>query len=108
MAESAGGDIGLQDVKNGKKRLENLDGLNDQIRWNRDHLNGRIKAIFCTLLTFSVAFSWVTGMPILFKYGVTLFVFASLVIYFLLKFIRHKKQSKLRSEHINELRKGSR
>ena len=108
MAESAGGDIGLQDVKNGKRRLENLDGLNDQIRWNRDHLNGRIKAIFCTLLAFSVAFSWVTGMPILFKYSVTLFVFASLVIYFLLKFIRHKKQSKLRSEHINELRKGSR
>jgi hypothetical protein len=104
MAESAGGG-GLQDVKNGRQRLEGLDGLNDQMKWTKDYLNGRVKGIFCLLLVFSVAFSWTTGMPSVPKYSITFGAFICLITYLLYKVISSKRQKKIRSEQLHSFRK---
>ena len=107
MAESAGGG-GLQDVKNGRQRLEGLDGLNDQMKWTKDYLNDRVKGIFYLLLVFCVTFSWITGMSSILKYSITFGAFIFLITHFLYKVISSKRQKEIRSEQLHSFREKNR
>lgn len=80
--------IGLGDVKNGKTRMEGLDGLNDQINWNREYMSHRLLHGFFGFLIIIPAWVWIFDMPVELKYGLVGISVAFFGIYFFLK-IRH-------------------
>lgn len=96
--------IGLGDIKNGKTRLEEHDGLNKQIQFNKKYINTRLNGSLFALLFTVFLWSWAFDMSQMVKYAT-----ASLLLFFtfLYSFIYIKNKRKLeilRSEQMVEHR----
>ncbi len=107
MAESSGGGelgIGLQDISNAKKRLNNADGLNEQIEFNQKQLDLRVIASFFTLLIMGSLLSWLVGMPDLIKYSITVITLISLFVYLTLYLKKRIMLSKVREAQLDNHR----
>ena len=107
MGESSGGGelgIGLQDISNAKKRLNNADGLNEQIEFNQKQLDLRVIASFFTLLIMGTLLSWLVGMPDLIKYSITVITLISLFVYLTLYLQKRSKLSKVREAQLGNHR----
>lgn len=109
MAESSGGGelgIGLQDIKNAKGRLNNPNGLKEQLEFNQKQLNLRVVASLFTLLIMGTLLSWLVGMPSLIKWGFTSAMLLSMMVYFILLFLRKRKLERLREEQLRQHKKS--
>ena len=107
MGESSGGGelgIGLQDISNAKKRLNNSDGLNEQIEFNQKQLDLRVIASFFTLLIMGTLLSWLVGMPDLIKYSITVITLISSFVYLTLYLKKRSTLSKVREEQLGNHR----
>jgi len=106
MRDSSDGElgIGLGDIRNGKTRLEEHDGLNKQIKFNRDYMSVRNIASYYCFLALSIIWSWSFGMPSIIKYSFAGIAAFSLIVHLALHLSTKKNTNKKREQQLTEYR----
>lgn len=98
--------IGLQNVRHGKTRMGNLDGLNDQVRWNQKFLNSQLLGGLVCFLSFGMFWAWGFNMTAPVKYGVTALTIGMLFLYLAIKVLQRKRLADLRDQQLEKFREN--
>jgi len=108
MRDSSDGElaIGLRDAENGRKRMEGLNGLNEQIEWNKNYINERMISAYFGFSILSFVWAWAFNIPSLVKYSITALMVGSILIHIFLIVKKRVGTKNIREKQLEEFRKS--